>query len=95
MELVEIEEEEEKNAPIDFDDDDDDDDDDFNNSVLFCEEDDEEVYDLCSSCDENLFAHLVQPCGHRIRNNCVNKNNCQFCGCQLSDNITIDLEYYE
>ena len=38
------------------------------------------INDLCSSCDEELFAHLVEPCGHMIFTNCVKKNNCQLCG---------------
>ena len=75
MELLEFEEEEENNAPIDIDDDDN-----YKNADLICEEDDEEDYDLGSGCDKNPFAHLVQPCGHMIGTNCANKNNFQLCG---------------
>ena len=75
MDLLEFEEEEENNARIDIDVDDN-----FDNTDLFCEEDDEEGYVLCSSCDENPFAHLVQQCGQMICTNCVKKNNCQLCG---------------
>ena len=56
MELLEFEEEEEHNAPINIDDDDN-----YDNTELFCEEDDEEDYNLCSGCDENPFA-LYQLC---------------------------------
>ena len=56
MELLEFEEEEENNAPINIDDDDN-----YDNTELFCEEDDEEDYDLCSGCDEKPFA-LHQLC---------------------------------
>ena len=64
MELLkEFEEEEENIAP--------DDDDNYDNTDLFCEEDHEEDYDLCSGCDEKPIAHLVQPCGHMICTNCV------------------------
>ena len=86
MELLELEKEEENNAHIDINDDDS-----YDNTVLFCEEDDEEDYDFCSSCDENPFAHLVQPCGHMTCTNFVKKNNCQLCGCRISNNITVDL----
>ena len=72
MELLDFEQ---TNPPIDMDDDDN-----CDNSVLSCEEDDEEDYDLCSSCDGNLFPRLVQPCGHMIFTNFVKKNNCQLCG---------------
>ena len=75
MELLVFEEEEENKAPIDIDDDDN-----YDNTDLFCEEDDEEDYDLCSSCDKNPFPHLVQPSGHMICTNCFKKNNCQICG---------------
>ena len=75
MELLQFEEEEENNAPIDIDYDDN-----YDDTDLFCEEDDEEKSDLCSGCDENLFAHLVQPCGHMICINCVKKNIRQLCG---------------
>ena len=74
MELLEFEEKEENNARIDIDVDGN-----FDNTDLFCGEVDEDD-DLCSSCDENPFAHLVQPCGHMICTNCVKKINCQFCG---------------
>ena len=37
-----------------------DDDDNYDNTDVFCEEDDEEDYDLFSGCDENSFAHRVQ-----------------------------------
>ena len=70
MELSEFEEEEENKEPIDVDDDD-------------CEEDDEEDYNLCSRCDQDPFAHLVQPCGHMICTNCVKKINV----------IYVDVEY--
>ena len=86
MELLEFEEEE-KIAPIDIDDGDS-----FFETDLFCEEDDEKDCDLCSCCDEDPFAHLVQPCGHMICTNCVKKENCQLCGCQISNIITIDLD---
>ena len=54
MELLEFEEAEENNAPIDMDDDDN-----YDNTNLFCEADDGEDYDLYSSCDENPIAHPV------------------------------------
>ena len=76
--MMELEVEDENNAPIDIDDDDN-----YDNTDLFCEEDDEEDYDLCSGCDENLFAYLVQPCGHMICTNCVKKNNWQLCACLI------------
>ena len=75
--------EEEDNAPIDIDDDN------YDNTDLLYEEDDEEYYDLCSSCDENTFA-LVQPCRHMICTNCVKNDNCQLCGFRKSNKITID-----
>ena len=75
MELLEFEEEEEINAPSDIDDDDISD-----NTDLFCQEDEEEDKDLCSNCDENPIAHLVQPCGLIVCTNCVKKNNSQLCG---------------
>ena len=90
MELLEFEEEEENNAPIDTDDDDN-----YDNTDLFFEEVDEEDYDLCSSCDENCIVHLVQPCRHMNCTNCVKKKNCQLCGCRISNNITIDLDDFE
>ena len=34
--------------------------------------------------DEKPIAHLIQPCGHMICTNCVQKNNCQLCGCRIS-----------
>ena len=77
MELLKFEEEGENNAPNDIDDDDN-----FDNTDLFCEEDDEEDKDLCSNCDENPIAHLVQPCGHMICTNTVKRNNSQSCGCR-------------
>ena len=55
MELVEIEEEEKNNAPIDIDDDVN-----YDNTCLFCEEDDDEDYDFCSGCDENPFALIMR-----------------------------------
>ena len=70
LDLLKFEEEEENNAPIDSDDDDDN----YYNTDLFCEEDDEN-YDLCSGCEENTFAHLVQPCGYMSCTNSVMKNN--------------------
>ena len=75
MELLDFEEEEENNAPIDIDDVDDN----YDNTDLFSEEDDEDGYVLCSGCVENPFAHLVQPCGHMICTNCAKKINCQLC----------------
>ena len=88
--LKEFKEEEENNAPNVIDDDNN-----FDNKDLFCEEEDEEDYDLCSGCDENPNAHLVQPCGHMICVNCVEKNNCQLFGCRIYINITIDLDDFE
>ena len=80
IELLEFEEEEENNAPIDFDYDNN-----YDNTDLFCEEDDDEDYDLCSGCDENPLGQLVQPCRRMICSNCVKKNNCQLCGlCELA-----------
>ena len=73
MELLEFGEDEKNTAAIDNDDDDN-----FDNTDLFCVEDDKEEYDLCSGCGENLIAHIVQPCGHMICTNCVKKNNWQF-----------------
>ena len=67
MELLEFEDEEENNAAIDLDYDDN-----YDGTDLFCEEDDEKYYNLCSSCDENTFAHVVQACEHMICTNCVN-----------------------
>ena len=90
MKLLEFREEEENNAPIDIDDDDS-----YDNTDLFCEEEDEEDNDLCSSCNENPIAHLIQPSGHMICTICVKKNNCQLCGCRISNNITIDLVAFE
>ena len=74
MESLEFEEEYENNAPIEFDDNDK-----YDKTDLICEKVKED-YDLCSACNENPFAHLVQPCGHTICTNCVKKNNCQLCG---------------
>ena len=54
MKLLEFEEGEEKFAPIDFDDDDN-----CDKTDLFCEEDDEEDYDLCSSFHQNPFDPLI------------------------------------
>ena len=88
--LKEFEEEEENNAPDDIGDDDN-----YDNTDLFCEEDHEEDYDLCSGCDEKPIAHLVQPCGHKICTNCVQKNNCQLCGCRISNNVTIHFDEVE
>ena len=76
MELLEFEEEEKNNAPIDIVDDDN-----YDDADLFFETDDEQEYDLCSSCHESLIAHLVQPFGHMVCTNGVKKNNCQLCGC--------------
>ena len=91
MELLkEFEEEEENNAPDDINDDDN-----YGSTDLFCEEDHDEDYDLCSGCDEKPIAHLVQPCGHMICTNCVQKNNCQLCGCRISNNITIHFDEVE
>ena len=91
MELLkEFEEEEENNAPDDIDDDDN-----YDNTDLFCEEDHEEDYDLCSSCDEKPIAHLVQTCGDKICTNCVQKNNCQIYGCRISNNVTIHFDEVE
>ena len=90
MELLEFEEEEENIAPIDIDDDHN-----YDNTDLFCEEDDEEDYDLCSGCDGNPFAHLIQPCAHMICTSCVRTNNCKLYGCRISNNITIDLDNFE
>ena len=70
IKLLEFGEEEENNASIDIDDDDL-----YDTTDVFCEQDDEEDYDLCSGCDENPFAQFFQPCGHMIRINCVMKNN--------------------
>ena len=75
IELLELEGEEEKNTPTDIDYDHK-----FDRTDLFCEEDDEKDYDLCSGCDENRSAHLNQPCGHMISTNCVKKNNCPLRG---------------
>ena len=88
--LKEFEEEEENNAPDDIDDHDI-----YDSTDLFCEEDHEEDYDLCSGCDEKPIAQLVQPCGHMICTNCVQKNNCQLCGCRISNNITIHFDEVE
>ena len=87
MGLLEFEEEEENNAPLDIDVDDN-----YDINDQFWEEDDEEGYNLCLGCDENPFAHLVQPCGHMICTNCVKKNKCQFCRCRRSNNITIGID---
>ena len=76
MELFDFEEEELSNAPIDIDDDDDD----YDNTDLLCEGDDKVHYDLCSGCDANPFAHLVQPCGLMIYTICVKKNSRELCG---------------
>ena len=70
-----IEEEEERNAPVDVADDSN-----YEKSDLFCEEADDEGYNLCSGCDEKPIAHLVQPCRHVICTDCVKKTNCQLCG---------------
>ena len=72
-----------------------DDDDKYDNTDLFCEEDHEEDYDLCSGCDAKPIAHFVQPCGHKICTNCVQKNNCQLCGCRISNNVTIHFDEVE
>ena len=66
MELLEFEEEQENNAPIDTDADNN-----YDNTDIFCEEDDEDDYELCSGCDENPEPHLVQPCGQMICTNCA------------------------
>ena len=87
--LLEFEEEEESNdnAPIYIDDGDN-----YDETDLFCEEDDEKDNDLCARSDENPIAHLVQPFGHLICPNCVKKNNCQFCGWRISNTITVILD---
>ena len=90
MKLLAFEEEEENCAPIAIDDDDK-----YDNTDLFCEEDDEEDNDLCSGCDENPMVHLVQTCGFTVCTNCVKKNNCQLRGCPRSNNITIALDDFE
>ena len=87
---MEFEEEDEVNAPIDFDDDDN-----YDKTDLFCVGDDKEDNDFYSGSNEKPIAHLVQPCGHLICPNCVKKSNCQFCGCRISNNITIALDYFE
>ena len=69
MELLEFEEEEENNAPIDFHDDGF-----YDNTDQFCEDDDALVYDFCSRCDENPIAYLGQACDFLICTNCV--KNC-------------------
>ena len=86
---------EENNAPDDIDDDDDDDDDNYDITDLFCEEHHEEDYVLCSDCDKKPIAHLVQPCGHMICTNYVQKNKCHLCGCRISNNITIHFDGVE
>ena len=91
MELLkEFEEEKENNAADDLDDDDF-----YDSSNLFCEEVDEEEYDLCSGCYEKPIAHLVQTCGHMICATCVKNNKCQSCGCQVSKNESIDFDDFE
>ena len=75
MELLEFEKEEENNAPIDIDDDDK-----YDNSDLFCEEDDNEDFHLSSGCGENPFAHFFQSCEQMICTNCVKRNNCPLGG---------------
>ena len=79
MELSDFEGEEKNDVPIDIDDDDN-----YDDTDLFCEEDDAEDYDLCSGADENDFAHLVQTCANMICTNCVKKNNSQLCRCRIS-----------
>ena len=66
--LKEFEEQEENKAPDDVDDDTS-----YEISDLFCEEVDEEDYDLCSGSGGTPFAHLVQSCGDKICTNCVKK----------------------
>ena len=89
MELLkEFEKAERNHAPDDIGDDDN------YNTDLFLEEDHKD-YDLCSGCDEKPFAHLVQPCGHMICTNCVQRNYCQLCGCRISNNITIHFDEVE
>ena len=90
MELLESEEEKENNSPIHIANDDN-----YDDTDLFCEAVEEEDYNLCSGCNENPFAQLVQPWGHMICTNCVKKTNCQLCLCQKSNNITIDLDDFE
>ena len=68
--LKKFEGEEKNNAPDDVDGDDS-----HNNRDLFCEEVDEEDYDLCSGCNEKPIAHLLQPWGHTICSNCVTNKN--------------------
>ena len=85
MELLEFEEEQEINAPIDFHDGDN-----YDNTDLFCEGDDHEDNDLCSSYDENPIAALSNHA-----DNSVKKNDCQLCGCRISNKITTDLDVFE
>ena len=68
MKLLKEFEEEEKNAPDDVADDNN-----YDNKDVFCEEVDEEDYDLCSGCDEKPIANLVQPGRRMICTNCVQK----------------------
>ena len=49
---------------------------------------------VLSGCDEKPNAHFGQPCGHMICYKPVEKNNSQFCGCWISNNKTIDFNYY-
>ena len=87
--LLEFEQGEEINAPIVFDDDNN-----YDNPDLLCEEDDEEGYKFCSSCDENPFGHLVQPAAQTICIKFFKKSNSQLYGCRIANNITIDLDIF-
>ena len=73
MELLTQSEGEEENVASD----DVDGDENYDSRYLFCKEVEEEEYDLCSGCDEKLFAHFVQPCGHMICADFVKISNCQ------------------
>ena len=77
MKFLEVEEEEENIAHIGINDEDDN----YDNTDLLCEQDDGDDYNLCSGCDENLTAHLVQPGGYLIRTNCVKKPTVIFSTC--------------
>ena len=80
IELLEIEEEEEEEenfAAICNDDVDDN----YDNTDIFCEQDGEEDYDLCSGCDENSYCPPCATMRAYDFTNCVKKSNCQFCGC--------------
>ena len=53
MELLEFGEEEENIAHTYIDEEN------YDNTTVFCDQDDEKYYNLCSSFDENSFAQLV------------------------------------